>query len=152
MYDPPYMKLVSISVTTRNTKEMTDFSGNPRDQDLDETIRRQIAAILHEIRKAKNRHRVAVELSSVLQRPISVAMLNDFTRTGRSGARFPAAWIPAFCAVTGDYSLLSTIAGNKLETRQRRELGRLLTELFKIADGMGRALAAEEKRKNAGRK
>ncbi len=47
------------------------------------------------------------ECGELLRRPITVSMLNEFTRTLQPGreAQFPASWLPVLYSVTGDDSL-----------------------------------------------
>jgi hypothetical protein len=41
-------------------------------------------------------------------------MLDDFAAPSKDGARFPAAWVVAFCEVTGDDSLQRFLLGPRL--------------------------------------
>jgi hypothetical protein len=52
-----------------------------------------------------SREEIAKRLSLKLGRLISTSILNDFTATTKAGARFPAAYVSAFCEVTGDNRL-----------------------------------------------
>ncbi|MGC9995273.1 MAG: hypothetical protein ABSE79_08110 [Terriglobia bacterium] len=51
----------------------------------------------------KNRAQIARELSGILGRCVTKNMLDDCVRSRKKGrmVRFPAAWIPALCQVTG---------------------------------------------------
>jgi hypothetical protein len=46
-------------------------------------------------------------MTRTLGRSVTPTMLADFIRSprGKRGFRFPAAWVPAFCAATGNYEL-----------------------------------------------
>jgi len=62
----------------------------------------------------KDRQRIAAELSQSIGRPITLSILNDYTATTKTAARFPAAYVRAFCEVTGDDSLQRFILGPRL--------------------------------------
>lgn len=130
---------------------MTDFTGTPDSaQDLDDPIRATLSKVLHNICKRKNREQVCRELTARLGRPISVAMLNDFTRPSKRGARFPAAWIPAFCEVTEDESLLHLIAGDGFGGAERMAHSRQLRTLAKVARGLAGQLSDLADSRSAG--
>ncbi len=63
-------------------------------------------ALTAAIRKAnKSRAEIAEELSAVVGRNVSVAMLAECTEPGKWRVRFPAAWIEPLCAILGNDSL-----------------------------------------------
>ena len=49
----------------------------------------------------KSREQIASELSQRVGRLVTVPNLNDYTRTTKTSARFPAAYVKAFCEVVG---------------------------------------------------
>jgi hypothetical protein len=62
----------------------------------------------------KDRKQIASELSQKIGRVITVSILNDYTRTTKIGARFPAAYVRGFCEVTGDDALQRFFLGSHL--------------------------------------
>ena len=50
----------------------------------------------------KPRDEVAARMTKALGRPINASILNDYTVRNGAGARFPAAYVSAFCEATGD--------------------------------------------------
>jgi len=54
----------------------------------------------------KSRQQIADELSVRSGRTVSLSILNDYTATTKSGARFPAVYLCGFCEATGDDSPL----------------------------------------------
>ena len=76
--------------------------------DLDHALRVLLAETIKTC--PKKRQQVAEELSALVGRSISEAMLNSYTADSKEAHRFPAAWIPAFCVVTGDSRLIEIIA------------------------------------------
>jgi len=56
---------------------------------------------------AKPRTEIARRMTEILGRPVTSGMLADFIRSPhkKRAPRFPAAWVPAFCAATGKYEL-----------------------------------------------
>jgi hypothetical protein len=53
---------------------------------------------------SKSRKQIADGMSEKLCRSVSVRMLNDYTAPTK-GSRFPAAWVAAFCEMTGSDEL-----------------------------------------------
>lgn len=98
------------------------------DANLDAAIR----ALLSEVMRSskKSRAQIAQEMSALLGRSVTVYMLNDFTAsckgqrvaedsqldTRKSPVRFPAAWIHAFCEVTGDDRMQRLILSPRLRS------------------------------------
>lgn len=56
-------------------------------------------------RSDKKRPQIALEMSALIGTPVTEHMLNDFTSKSKSGARFPAAFVKAFCEVVGSSAL-----------------------------------------------
>src|SRR5664280_2397452 len=82
-----------------------------------------IRAVLSDTIKhcAKKRIQIAEELSAVVGRQVSEAMLNAYTADSKENHRWPASGTRAFCQVTGDWRLLRAIAGDLAKgTRPRR--------------------------------
>jgi hypothetical protein len=69
----------------------------------DWALRRLIAAEIK--RSDKKRPQIALEMAALIGVPVTEHMLNDFTSKSKSGARFPAAFVKAFCEVVGSSSL-----------------------------------------------
>lgn len=62
----------------------------------------------------KSRAQIADEMAVLLGRQITASMLFDFTAPTKSLVRFPAAWVPAFCSVTGSDRLQRLLLGDDL--------------------------------------
>lgn len=85
-----------------------------------------------------------------IERPITLSSLNDYTGRTKAGARFPAAYVAAFCEVVGDDSLQRLILGQRL--RDLIDIGE--TELASVRsrrkkDARLARLLAEAERKEA---
>jgi hypothetical protein len=85
--------------------------GNERSPD-DLWIREVLSRTL--TRCQMSRQQVAEAMSRLLERSITVHILNDCTSL-KKPHRFPAAWVPAFCEATGDDALQKAL----LSPRQR---------------------------------
>jgi hypothetical protein len=72
-------------------------------------------------RSGTSRDQIADRMTSALGRTVTRSQLNDFTAQEKSSARFPAAFIPAFCVATGDDSLQLLMLSPRL--RALLELG-----------------------------
>ncbi len=57
-----------------------------------------------------SRWEIAGQLSDLLDREVSKAMLDAWTAESKEGHRFPAEFLPAFCMVTGSREPLSLLA------------------------------------------
>lgn len=90
-------------------KSEENFATSPGSLDLDVEIRSLLSEVIRQ--SPKKREQIAEEISHLVDRSVSASMLNHFTAESREGNRFPAAWIPAFCTVTGDLRLLQLLAG-----------------------------------------
>lgn len=81
----------------------------------------EVRRILREAMKGsgKQRHEIAREMAEVLGRTLTASILADFSRnaTKKRQVRFPAAWVPALCEVTGDDSLQRYLMGERLKQR-----------------------------------
>lgn len=81
---------------------MREFSGNERQNDA--VLRELVADAIST--STKSRDQIADELTSIVGCRITRRMLDDFCSRSKVGTRFPAAWVAAFCEVTGDESLV----------------------------------------------
>ena len=97
-------------------------NGNARSDDQDLAIRKAATEMIR--RCGKSRRQIAEEMSALVGPEIEITehMLNSYTAESKRGARFPAAFVPAFCEVTGDDEL------------QRLMLGPRLKKLLEIAE------------------
>lgn len=75
-----------------------------------------IRALLSDVmaRCGKDRKQIASELSQRTGRTITVSILNDYTRTTKIGARFPAAYVGIFCQITNSDALQCLLLGPTL--------------------------------------
>lgn len=78
----------------------------------DATVRELLAKVIR--RCAKSREQIADEMSNLVGRQITVAMLNGYTAPSKEPARFPAAFVCAFCEATGDDRLQRLVLGPRL--------------------------------------
>jgi len=87
----------------------------------DATIRKIVSEVMHH--STKSRAQIADEMSQLVQIEITANMLNGYAAPSKSGVRFPAAFINAFCQVTGDDRLqrflLSPVLRKKIEIVER---------------------------------
>ena len=116
---------------------LEEISGNSGQADI--AVRRQISDAIR--RSNKSRAEIAEEMSRRLECRITASMLNDYTAETKGAARFPAAWIAAFCAATNDDGLQRLVMGARLRKlvslgerevlalRDERERHRLIQEL-----------------------
>jgi hypothetical protein len=87
-------------------RKMTRFSGAMPagvESEFDRNFRILLSTVMHECRLS--RPEIAEQLSlkvGRIENPITESILSDYCTTTRTGARFPAAYIPAFCEVVGD--------------------------------------------------
>ncbi len=95
-------------------------------------------------RCTKSRAQLADELSVLVGRPVTEAMLNAYTASSKDGHRWPSAWDRAFCVVTGDFRLLRekvALAGLRVigeEDVEFLELGRQYLAQEKAAEAIAR--------------
>ena len=78
---------------------------------IDAAFRALLADIIKDHRES-----VASELRVRLGRPVTKAMLDEYTRNPSTGRemRFPAVWVPAICQITGDDRLQRLLLGERL--------------------------------------
>lgn len=88
----------------------------------DLALRELLSAVMEACSKReecpKDRKQIAAELSQRvgrIDRPITPSILFDYTGRTKTGARFPAAYVKAFCDVTGDDRLQRFILGQRFE-------------------------------------
>ncbi len=81
---------------------------------MDQAIRELAAQVMS--RSGKSRAQIADEMTQLLGLTINVNMLYGYTAPNRHSARFPAAFVPAFCKATDDDSLLRFLLGGRLCT------------------------------------
>jgi hypothetical protein len=76
----------------------------------------KIRQLLSDIMAAcsKDRQQIAIGLSRRTGRAITVSMLNDYTATTKTAARFPASYVQDFCEVTNDDRLQRFLLGPRL--------------------------------------
>jgi hypothetical protein len=93
------------------------------------------AALADAIRKCgKSRETLAEEMSRLTGTEVTVRRLNAFTAESREDYRFPAELARAFCAATGNYTLLrnqAEMAGFRVVTKTEFELLRLGREYLR---------------------
>ncbi len=81
---------------------MGSFAGTGR-EGSDLALRRLLSEVMGAC--GKDRETIAAELSRKTGRPITASILNDYTATTKTAARFPAAYVRGLCEVTGNDSL-----------------------------------------------
>jgi hypothetical protein len=110
-----------------------EVSGTPQQKNTDAAVRELLRDVLHKVRNPqkvknpKNRTQIAAELSRAVGSPVRVYMLDEYTADSRGECavnsrevgsrgkrRFPAAWVPAFCKITGDDRLQRLLLGEPL--------------------------------------
>lgn len=110
-------------------------------------VETQVRRIIGEAMQGKNRNEIALRMGELLDRPVPVHTLADFTRnpTKRRHIRFPVAWVPAFCEATGNESLQLFVLS--AENQEMLRLGKWLTQsgwvLEKVNIKFGRQLRRE---------
>ena len=84
----------------------------------DLALRSLLSEILDACKKdrKKDRKQIAAELSEKLGRTITVAFLDSYTCRTKTTARFPAAYVRAFCEVTGNDKLLRLLFTPTIES------------------------------------
>jgi hypothetical protein len=113
----------------------------PGSYDMDHIIRVVLADAMK--RCPKKRKQIADEMSHLLGRPVTEAMLNDYTSESHKVRRFPAAWAPAFCRVTSDSRVMQILADRSglaivgEEELQLMELGRATLAFRKAEQKLG---------------
>lgn len=105
---------------------MSRFSGIPKMDTHDIAVRNAIKQAI--CSSSKSRECISDELSERLQRPVTVRMLDDFTAVSKGGARFPAAWVGAFCEITGSDELQRLLFTPEIQALVRLGECELLTQ------------------------
>jgi len=87
----------------------------------DSMIRKIVSEVMHH--STKSRAQIADEMSQLVHVEVTANMLNGYAAPSKTGVRFPAAFIHAFCQVTGDDRLqrllLSPVLRKKVEIVER---------------------------------
>ncbi len=87
----------------------------------DSMIRKIVSEVMHH--STKSRAQIAEEMSRLVHVEVTANMLNGYAASSKTGVRFPAAFINAFCQVTGDDQLqrllLSPVLRKKVEIVER---------------------------------
>jgi|GEM_PF-1534570 hypothetical protein len=86
--------------------------GRPKSPDSE--LRELLAALIK--RCSKSRAQIAEQMSVHAGQPISKRMLDDWTAESKKAARFPAAFIEAFCEAVGNDDLQCFVMGERLRT------------------------------------
>lgn len=103
------------------------------------------------MRSELSRQQIADGLSCLLRERISIHQMNSWLADSKASHRFPAEYLPAFCAVTGDLDLVrdaAQLVGARIASREdlvhaelgriyrrRRETSRKESALLKILEG-----------------
>lgn len=82
---------------------MDQFPGSPTPDPDGLAVRRAVKLAIRA--SPRSREQICQELSARIGRQVTVRMLDDFTAPSKGGARFPAAWVAAFCEATVDRRL-----------------------------------------------
>jgi hypothetical protein len=91
---------------------MEEKIGNGRKPDADSALRMLLTAVIRA--QSKSRQQICEELSTQVGQDITLFMLNDWTCDAKKPARFPAAFVQAFCNVTGSDELQRFLLSEKL--------------------------------------
>lgn len=118
---------------------MNDKSfGTDKEICLDAELRKCLAVAIKN--SGKSRGEIADRMTSVLPgRTVTCSQLNDFTAEAKGSARFPAAWIVAFCEATADDSLQRFVLSPRL--RHMLELAENELDAQRAAQSKKRVLA-----------
>jgi len=90
------------------------------ESEFDRSFRVLLSKVMSEC--GLRREEIAERLTPKVGRDITLSQLNDYTTTTRMTARFPAAYVPAFCEVTGDDRLRQFLLNRR--SRHLLELGK----------------------------
>ncbi len=104
LFEHPEVDIEKIEEKVKEIKEKRIESNF----DIDAQIRRAMTEAIKNVRKS--RIIIAAEISELVGVQISEHQINSWTATSKEGYRIPAAYIPAFCEVTGDTTLLKILA------------------------------------------
>jgi hypothetical protein len=88
-------------------------------QPVDSALRKLVTASIK--RSGKGRLQIAAEMTLQIGTRITKRMVNDWTAESKKPARFPAAFVVAFCEATGRDELQRYLLGARL--RELVELG-----------------------------
>ena len=103
-------------------------------------------------RSGKKRLQIAQEMSPLVGVQVSTYMLNDFTSQKKAAARFPAAFVKAFCVVVGSSSIQTllydeqTVALMALGERVR-QCQPLLAQIVALTDQIALLQPSTKKKK-----
>jgi hypothetical protein len=102
-------------MTIPESKEFTGESGDlfraaerlDASLNLDQAVRGALGAAMKQT--DRSRAQIADDISRLTGQKVTLRMLDDFTAESKSGYRFPAAWLAAFCVATRDSRVLQVI-------------------------------------------
>ena len=95
--------------TARLKPSPSETTGLPASLDCDLTLRQLISEAISN--SLKSREQIADEMSYLIgSARITTPMLNCYTAESKEKHRFPLAFLPAFCQVTGDRRALECVA------------------------------------------
>ncbi len=125
--------------------------GNPKirrssgavESDFDRRFRQLLSLVMSE--SVLDRQQVADQLTARLQRRITVSIMNDYTTTTRTTARFPAAYVPALCEVVQDDRLRQFLLDP--ECQSLIELGKHVADAERQRRGLVKAVLEARARK-----
>lgn len=99
----------NLDIPARLKPGPSESSGLPASLDCDLTLRALISEAIAGC--PKSREQIAEEMSYLIGAvKITTAMLNCYTAESKEKHRFPLAFLPAFCQVTGDRRALECVA------------------------------------------
>ena len=107
-------------------------SSNVGSKEISVTLKTNITAVIKKC--PLSRYQIAGRMSELLDHEITKAMIDAWTAESKEGHRFPAEYIPAFCAATGDTSILELLCEKsncqcvKSENQLKLELGILAAQ------------------------
>lgn len=125
---------------------MNDFQVDPKVSDFDRKFRECIASAMTLCGKNRglSRAQIAEELEKRVGRRIPLSVLNDFASPSHTSTRFPAAWIPVFCDITGDDQPQRLMLSEEL--RARLKVGETVTAM--VGEELAIVLAQRQKKGN----
>jgi hypothetical protein len=129
----------------KDSPKTAKSSAPPQVSDTPETQLRTALALAIK-RSPRSRAEIAEIMTALLERPadkpITVHIVNSWTSETKDRVRFPAAWVPAFCAAAGDETVLLAFLFPKhkalLELKEgiealRREIAALMPKADAVA-------------------
>ena len=123
-------------------------------QSPDSALRQLLAEAIK--KSGKKRPEIAAGMSPLVGVRVSSSMLNDFTSQKKTAARFPAAFVKAFCVVVGSSSIQTllydeqTVALMALGERVR-QCQPLLAQIVALTDQIALLQSRTPKRKKGTR-